>query len=227
MTPARLWIRRSLFAAISGIVLTILIPLPAAMVSDTAAGFPGSAFRYSFGVVERNGTHWSVECMKNAYFTEIDAKPFATREQAEAWQARSQKLVESILRLNAARGARVESEFSLPAWELATKLDLKPYDGPTPGKGADLPTASCRGIGVPMHYGCWLETRVPNPPLPASNTRRGTLKWLPLPHATLIYWPGLLINVLIWSAASLCAWSLCRVAARSLKKPRPQPSAQT
>lgn len=225
MTRIGLWTRRALYSTISGIILTILMPTPAAMVSDDMRGLPGAAFEYSFGVVERDGAFWCIERMSNAYFTDIHAEPFATREQAEAWRTRSRALLERILRSGGGMpGSRIETEFTLPAWELATKTHLKPFDGPLPGKGADLPSAFCRGVGVPVHYACWLETSVPNPGRPTSRSHRGTLKWFPLPHATLIYWPGFLFDVLVWSTASFCVGWLCRVAVRRLRKAKPQPS---
>ena len=118
MTRIGLWTRRALFSTISGIILTILMRTTADMVSDGPGGFPGASFTYSFGVVERNGAFWSVQQMRNAYFTDVDAKPFTTRAQAEAWRDRSQKLVESILRSRVVqRAGRIDSEFALPAWE--------------------------------------------------------------------------------------------------------------
>lgn len=223
MPHLRTWTLRALFATLSGFLLMILMPTPAAMMSDGSGAFPGTKFVYTFGVVERNGVFWSVENMSNAYFTELNANPFATRAQAEAWRDRSRRLMESILQKGGGQpGSRIEDAFVLPAWERATTAALQPYDGPMPSKGSDLPWASCRGVGVPMHYACWIATETPSSAGPRSRTHQGTFRWFPLPHATLIYWPGFLINMLVWSAVSLGLWWLGRTLLRRLRKKKPQ-----
>lgn len=192
---------RAAACLVVGALLTPLVSALLAGLSENAQWLPGSRLVHRFGVQQSQANWWSIEIMGNAYVDEVIAHPFGDEATAKDHLARARKVMAAVLKSEATSSAHaMAEELVLPAWQDATAQAVAENER-ADAKG--LAYASNRAFGFPMRYGHW---RTIAGGTPSQNKTVGALPLGPLPIATIVHWPGLVVGSVCWGLVAGAAW---------------------